>query len=109
MNKNGARVDSTITVSRSFKIGDSGWTEPEAADEVIQVHVFQTQPAIVKFGVGLTRNMGNYESARLDVSVSVPCYSEHIEAAYAEARRWAEAKLKEEVDGLQGNMKKALF
>ena len=83
----------TATVTRAYgKIG-----APEAKDETIEVKTFVTQPATVEIGYGLTLNIGNYESARVDVKVSVPCYREETDAAYEYAKAWAESRVKQEV------------
>lgn len=86
-------VPVTAVVSRTYgKIG-----APEAKDETIEVKAFVTQPATVEIGYGLTLNIGNYESARVDVKVSVPCYREETDAAYEYAKAWAEERVKQEV------------
>jgi hypothetical protein len=83
----------TATVTRTYgKIG-----APESKDETIEVHTFQTPPAAVDVGYGLTLNIGNYESARVDVRVTVPCYREELDDAYAFARKWAEERIAVEV------------
>lgn len=47
--------------------------------KTIEVRKFETEPAYVRVNAGVTRNLGNYESLRIDVSLSVPCYVEEIE------------------------------
>lgn len=87
----------TATVTRVYgKIG-----APEAKDETIEVKTFVTQPATVELGYGLTLNIGNYESARVDVKVSVPCYREETDAAYEWAKNWAEARVRQEVQSVR--------
>jgi hypothetical protein len=83
----------TAVVSKTFgKIG-----VPEDTDETIEVRTFVTAPATVEIGYGLTLNIGNYESARVDVKVSVPCYREEVDAAYDFAKKWAEDRVRKEV------------
>ncbi len=43
-------------------------------------------PAYVSVGLGLTQNLGNYESLRLDVRVSLPCGTSDSEIKAAAAR-----------------------
>lgn len=87
----------TATVTRTYgKIG-----KPEAQDEVIEVKGFVTQPAQVEIGYGLTLNIGNYESARVDVRITVPCYKEETDAAYDYAKTWAEERVRREVDSVR--------
>lgn len=45
----------------------------------ITVRKFLVEPAYVRVNAGMTKNMGNYESLRVDVSLSVPCYVEEID------------------------------
>jgi hypothetical protein len=91
--KTEVRAPPTLTVSKAYgKIAT-----PEDSTETLEVRNFQTAPATVEIGYGLTLNIGNYESARVDVKVSVPCYREEVEDAYAFAKKWAEDKVKQEV------------
>lgn len=69
----------------------------EAKNEELEVRTFVTQPASVEIGYGLTLNIGNYESARVDVKISVPCYAEEANAAYDFAKKWAEERVQAEV------------
>ena len=83
----------TAVVTRTFgKIG-----APEISDEKLEVRTFVTAPASVEIGYGLTLNIGNYESARIDVKLSVPCYREEADEAFAFARKWAEERVQQEV------------
>ena len=41
--------------------------------EVIEVRQFMTDPAFVRVSAGVTKNLGNYESLRVDVAVTAPC------------------------------------
>lgn len=71
-------------------------------EEVVAVAKFETQPALVRRGYGLTINQGNYESARVDISVTVPCYVEDLEAADEFARRFVEERIEKEVASVRG-------
>ena len=53
--------------------------------KVISVRRFATDPAFVRVNKGFTSNMGNYESLRIDVSITVPCYVEEIDAVIVDA------------------------
>lgn len=54
------------------------------------------EPAFVKVAVGQTYNLGNYESMRLDVSVTLPCRVEDIQDTYQTASDYCAEKLQEE-------------
>lgn len=57
--------------------------EPESVSEehdVIAVHRFVTQPAMVSFSYPLKKSY-DYNSAGITIGVSLPCYREEIDAA----------------------------
>lgn len=91
----------TLTVTKQFKL-QSGEAESDPVNETIEVTKFETQPAMVRVGFGLTINLGNYESARLDVSVEVPCYKEQVDDAYQQAKDWVEERVQQEVAEIKG-------
>jgi hypothetical protein len=88
-------------VNRQFFNGKDPVGEAETKNEELKVSCFVTEPAKVSVEMGLTVNLGNYESARIGVSVVVPCYREEIDDAYAFAHRWAETRIGEEVKSLR--------
>lgn len=49
---------------------------------VIAVREFQTDPAYVRVNAGMTKSLAPYESLRVDVSLSVPCYTEEIDDVF---------------------------
>jgi hypothetical protein len=52
--------------------------------------------ARIRYGVGLTLNLGNFESARIDVQVEIPCDVDEIDNAYEQAVAFACERLNEE-------------
>lgn len=89
--------NSTVYVSKT--IGTSRATKSSSeAEDVIAVHKFETEPAKVTVDYALTINLGNYESAKIGVSVTIPCYMEEINSAYEFAQSWAEERLAKERD-----------
>lgn len=91
-------VESKALVRRQYGDKDA---QIEEEDKVLEVHKFITEPAQVSFEVGVTMNMGNYESARVTVGLRVPCYKEEISDAYAYARSWAEKIISEEKEAIK--------
>ena len=63
--------------------------------EDLEVQKFSVEPAFVQAKYGLTINLGNYESARIDAAVTLPTYVEEVEAAHNTAFELAENKIKE--------------
>lgn len=64
--------------------------EEQNSEEMLEVQTFEVQPAIAKVSLGLTINLGNYESARCDAGVELPAYVEELEPAFKKA--WALAE-----------------
>lgn len=67
--------------------------DEDNSEETLEVHSFVTSPANVSVEMGMTLNLGNYESARITVSLSVPCYKEELEEAHEFARKWVEDRV----------------
>ncbi len=77
-------------------------TVSKETSEVAAVAKFETQPALIHRGYGVTLNQGNYESARVDVSVTLPCYVEDLEHADEYARVFVEERIKQEIASVKG-------
>lgn len=56
-------------------------------------------PAHVSVSLAATKNLGDFESARVSVMITRPCKDtpEEIERVYRECSEWADAKIVEEV------------
>lgn len=70
-------------------------------DDSLVVHqgiLTNTEPCLIKVGGGQTINIGNFESVRLDVSLSMPCEKSEIEATYDYASDWVSTKLMEAIN-----------
>jgi hypothetical protein len=72
-----------------------------AVEENLGYEVFKTTPAVVSMKKGRTINMGDFESVRIDVGISLPCYAEHIDDAYALADSWINERLGKEVTAVE--------
>ena len=80
---------------------------PELASQ--EEFVFNTKkfpvdepPTVVEVSMGLTINLGNYESARLDVGIRIPCPAEESEAIFDKAKDWCEERVQTEVRAIRG-------
>lgn len=91
------QAKTTATVTKQFGKDPA---KQDVTEETIAVHTFLTQPAVVGVECGLTMNLGNYESARITVSISVPCYAEERDAAYNEACKWVEERITKQRDAI---------
>ena len=71
----------------------------------IRIRPFVTNTANVSVKGGATVNLGNYESARVDVMLSVPCYIEEIDEVYEQTKDWVDRMVKKEYDELSRSAK----
>ncbi len=88
--------DATVTVLAS------GVGIDEEKRKVIEVRKFETEPAFVRINAGVTKNLGNYESLRVDVAISVPCYVEEIETVQKRTAEMVADMLDTEVEEYLG-------
>ena len=86
-----------ITVDHRYVLSNGNEVALTKAHETAEVVEFKTKPAAVRRSFGVTLNQGNYESARIDVSVEVPCYLEDLALADEYARNFCEERLRAEV------------
>jgi hypothetical protein len=91
-----------LTVNHRFMRGNGEGKIITDTSEHLEMKKFETTPAIVRRSYGMTLNLGNYESARIDVSVQVPCYVEDIHLADQWAADFCEARVTKEVGRVKG-------
>jgi 3-deoxy-D-arabino-heptulosonate 7-phosphate (DAHP) synthase len=85
-------------VTRQFCSSGKPVGKPNQSEEILEVHQFAVEPASVKVEMGMTINLGNYESAKITVALIQPCYSEEKDAAYDYAKRWVEERTLKEAE-----------
>jgi hypothetical protein len=70
----------------------------ESRVDTLGRRVFEQNDAVarVEVGIGVTVNIGNFESLRVDVRVSVPCLPAEVDEAYQQASEKVEALVVEE-------------
>lgn len=90
-----------VTHDLRFVRGDGTDYLKRSGQEEVEVKSFTSRPAVVRRSYGMTINMGNYESARVEVGVEVPCYIEDVELADEWAANFCESRITEEVVGLR--------
>ena len=90
-------VSGKVYVSRMY--GDKDIAEQEK----LEIRKFEVEPAYVNVKYGLTISLGDYESARCDAGVSLPCYVEEIEDAYKVAWKMAEEEIQKQVRKVHSN------
>lgn len=99
----GTKQEATATVSSELKKAKKSLG---GRDRIISIRetIFAEgeHPAFVRVAAGQTINMNNFESLRLDVSISLPCLAPDVETAYEEASELvADFMAKEEAKWLQ--------
>ena len=78
----------------------------EQEEEDIEVKGFVVEPARVGVEISRTINFGrgSFESARVGITVSVPCYREEIEDAYSYAKEFAASRIGEQVSKIRRHL-----
>lgn len=81
------------TVSKTFNDG-SVVDETEVVKEAV---LMDQPPANVGVSCGVTRNIGNYESLKFQVTINIPCVADaqDIEDTYEQAKNWVDGKIDE--------------
>lgn len=103
-----SKAATTVTVTRTYRASGKDVSEEQDSDN-LNVRTFVTEPAKVRLGYGLTINMGNYESARVEVSIEVPCYAEEVDAAYAYAEEWVTRRIESEKKNVETKRSNSVF
>lgn len=67
-----------------------------------EVFKFETDPAYVRVSAGVTRQIRDYESLRVDVAISMPCYKEQVQDTFNEVRERVADFLEQEVNEYLG-------
>lgn len=88
----------TQSATSSKKVMVSIYGADEDDKEEREVLQFESDPAYVKVNAGVTKNLGNYESLRVDVSISVPCYVEVVQETFDAVAEQVSELLADEVD-----------
>ena len=97
-----ASRDVERTEESVLQVTASGIGIAEDKRKVIEVRKFETDPAYVRVSSGVTKNLGNYESLRVDVSLSVPCYTEEMASVQKRVAGLVADMLDEEVEQYLG-------
>lgn len=61
----------------------------------------QDKLARVKYSIGMTINLGNYQSAKVEIGVEFPGHITEIDNIYDEAGEFCDTRLIEEINRLQ--------
>ena len=86
----------TGMVTSSKLVGGKEVAAAYAETQTLHPGVFTNGMSITVEG-GRTLNLGNFESARVGVIMTMPCTKETLEEAYTYATEWVSAKIEEAV------------
>lgn len=57
----------------------------------------ETPPVVIKLSMGVTKNLDNYESARIDVGIEIPCLPEEVPEYVERVKTWVGKMIQKEV------------
>ena len=92
----------TVTVDKMYKDGQRVVAE-SSKETPIDIGLFQTATATVSVQAAHTKNLGNYQSLKIGVMVSVPTYVEELDDAHDFAVRKVSEYLNAELKALDGD------
>ena len=90
-----------IVKDARFEVTKTVLGNEETESGTMEIRPFETHPATVSVKGGATVNLGNYESARVDVLLTVPCYLEEVDDIYPKVKEWVDQKLATEYQELK--------
>lgn len=61
------------------------------------------EPAYIRVGFGKTYNLGDFNSLRIDVAVTMPCHPDEVDKTYRETSDYCADRLAEEESQWLGN------
>jgi len=90
------------TKDRILGRGEKETVSEKTEERLIKVGLFKTATAQVIQKKGLTINLGNFESARVDVGYAMPCYVEEVKEIEGLVNDMIEERLQKEVVEVRG-------
>lgn len=90
----GKQAVATMTTT---KVSSGQVVEETQEQEVVGEEKMEGPCATVTVGMGITKNLGNYESIKFNVSIAIPCAVDvdEIEETYTSGREWIDGKINE--------------
>lgn len=75
----------------------------EVSEETLTLPGLLEAKLIAQVGVeaSMTKNLGNYESVRLQCSLVMPCPTDEINETFEFAQNWVNSKMEDLIDGLE--------
>jgi hypothetical protein len=109
-----SRLGGTFWVTRTVEEkghGGRGVLDEHTKNEnaTIEIVPFEGEVARVGLDASMTINIGNFQSAKVGVFLSVPCYLEEVDEMYDVVKRTVEKRMGEEVAEVQEMKRKGAF
>lgn len=95
--RSGASLPDAIVAETIVTVMSKHMGKDESKPQKLAVTTFASEPAYVRVSAGVTKNLGNYESLRLDVAISMPCYPEEIDKVVPKVGDMVSAHLEREI------------
>lgn len=84
---------SVQTREKIIEVRKTMFGKEEVSNERIRIRPFVSNPASISVKAGITINLGNYESGRVDVMLTMPCYPEEIDEVYEDVKNWVDSRV----------------
>ena len=95
--ENEAKEEVEITTRDAIaEVRKTVFGKEEVSNDRIRIRPFISTPANISVKAGITINLGNYESARVDVMLSMPCYPEELDSVYEDVKKWVDGRVEHE-------------
>ena len=105
----------TKTVNKKQAIGhevqitvsETKFNQTTEEKKLIQIRPFATDPAHITVKLGRTINLGNFESAKIEVALTAPCYVEECKLVYDEVMDFVQERISAEVSKITEHITRA--
>ena len=85
---------------KTTQMSDAALSEED--DDILKVRTFESTPAKVGLNLGGTfPTKVDYEFAKIDVILELPCYPEEKDECYAHVKKWVHSRFKRELIDLE--------
>jgi len=96
----------SIQILDGMKPVDHPWNKDGGEVVNISESIIPDRLARVRYAVGMTLNLGDYQSARVDVGIELPADVDKTDEVYEQAVEFCNDRLMEEVENLYQLKKK---
>ena len=84
-----------------IEVRKTAFGKEEVSSERVRIRPFISTPANISVKAGITINLGNYESGRVDVMLSMPCYPEEVDGVYEDVKGWVDSRVEHEKNEIE--------